>query len=69
MKNFTYKVYTFIFLLTAIAAFGLSPFSYAEEGKHREDIVYGNVICLVPDIKRGNVSPVIANENCNGHKV
>lgn len=68
MKNFYYKTYIFIFVFTVIATFGLSSFSNSEEGTHEEDIIYGNVVCLIPDIKSGNVSPVIANKNCNGPK-
>ena len=68
MKNFSFRSYVLVFVFSAITGFGLSSFSNAEEGKHQEDIVYGNVICIVPDLKSGNVSPVIANENCNGHK-
>ena len=68
MKNFSFKSYAFIFVFTAIAGLGLSSFSNAEEAKHKEDIIYGNVICIIPDLKSGNVSPVIANKNCNGPK-
>ena len=68
MNNFSFKSYVFIFVFTAIAGFGFSSFSNAEEAKHQEDIIYGNVICIIPDLKSGNVSPVIANKNCNGHK-
>ena len=58
----TYIVISFIF-----ASLALGSITNAEEEKHEGDIVYGNVICLVPDYEAGNVKPVIANENCSGH--
>lgn len=69
MKNFSFKAHVFVFIFTAISSFGFPSFSKAEEDKHKEDIVYGNVVCIIPDLRSGNVSPVIANENCNSHKV
>ena len=68
MKKYlsNHSVLTFLFVL--ITAFGLSLAANAEGEKHEEDIIYGNVICLIPDLKSGNVSPVIANKNCNGPK-
>jgi len=67
--KFFYNTYIVMFIFAAMGFFVLSPFTYAEEDKNKEDFVNGNVVCLVPDLKRGNVSPVIANESCKGHKV
>lgn len=41
--------------------------SSAEGGKHKDDIISGDVICLIPGLKKENVQLVIANENCNSH--
>ena len=67
--KFFYNAYIVMFIFTVVVVFGLSPLTGAEEDKNKEDFVHGNVVCLVPDLKQGNVSPVIANESCKGHKV
>ena len=65
MNNFSVKSIFFLFVFTAIGFFVLNSVSIAEEG-HEDDIIYGNVVCILPDIDKGTVVPVVANKNCNG---
>lgn len=67
MKNTSFKSYAFIFVFTAIGLIGTNINSIAEE-VHEDDIIYGNVICLIPDMEKGTVEPVVANKNCNSPK-
>ena len=56
----------YMFLLS----FMVLSFSFtasAEEEVHADDIVVGNVICLLPNVAEGTVKPVIASGPCNGH--
>lgn len=64
MKNRFFKSYAFIFVFTAIGLVGTNINSFAEE-VHEDDIIYGNVICLIPDMEKRTVQPVVANKNCN----
>ena len=52
----------FAFALLGLAATGLNAFA---DEVHEDDIIYGNVICLIPDLEKGTVEPVVANKNCN----
>ncbi len=65
MSNFSLKSYVLVFAITAIGIIGLNLSAAAEE-VHEDDIVYGNVICILPDMEKGTVEPVVANKNCNG---
>ena len=38
-----------------------------EEGMNENDILKGNVICLLPEYKSGTVKPVIATSACDGY--
>ena len=64
MINSSFRIYTFIFVFTALGLVGTSLNSFADE-VHEDDIIYGNVICLIPDMEKGTVEPVVANKNCN----
>ena len=65
MNNFSFKSFALVFAVMAIGLFG-SNLNVAAEEVHEDDIIYGNVICLIPDMKNGTVEPVVANKNCNG---
>lgn len=62
-----YSVNYFVAILF-LGLFLFSSVSDAKMDEHKDDIIYGNVICLLPDYESGNVKPVVANKNCNGHK-
>ena len=52
-----------------LLAFVVLSFSFAanaEEDVHADDIIVGNVICLLPNVAEGTVKPVIASGPCNG---
>lgn len=38
-----------------------------EEGMNENDILKGNIICLLPEYKSGTVKPVIATSPCDGY--
>ena len=60
------KYLGYVFLTTFLAlSFSLSASAEAEV--HDEDIIVGNVICLLPNVADGTVKPVIASGPCNGH--
>ena len=69
MNKFSLKFRLYCCLFITSLSITLLTYSYAEENKSDDDKIYGNVVCLVPDLKRGNVSPVIANGSCKEHKV
>ena len=58
---FTFCSFLFVPLFTVV------PALHAEEDIHKDDIVVGNVVCLLPDVSKGTVKPVIATGPCNGH--
>ena len=64
MNNASFKTYALIFAFTAFGFVGFNTDSFADE-VHEDDIIYGNVICLIPDLEKGTVEPVVANKNCN----
>lgn len=53
--------------LTAFVVLSFSFVANAEGDVHEEDIIVGNVICLLPNVADGTVKPVIASGPCNGH--
>lgn len=59
------KLLSFLFINSVLfltISFNVS----SEKDVHEDDIIVGNVICLLPDVKKGIVKPVIATEPCNG---
>ena len=65
MRYLNLSSFGYVFLL----AFVVLSFSFAanaEEEVHADDIVVGNVICLLPSVADGTVKPVIASGPCNG---
>lgn len=67
MNVFTSSFNTCFVSIMFLSFFMFSSISNATVDEHKDDIVYGNVICLLPDYATGNVKPIIANENCSGH--
>jgi len=65
MNNFYLKSFLLFFAITSIGLIGSNLNAVAEE-VHEDDIIYGNVICLLPNMEKGTVEPVVANKNCNG---
>lgn len=61
--NFNNLVYLLVFSFVILS---FSLISSAEEDVHKDDIVQGNVICLLPSVAEGTVKPVIAVSPCNG---
>ena len=59
-----YLAYMFI-LSFVVLSFSLT--ASAETEVHEEDIIVGNIICLLPNVADGTVKPVIASGPCNGH--
>ena len=56
----------YVFLLSFVVL-SFSFTANAEEEVHEDDIIVGNVICLLPNVADGTVKPVIASGPCNGH--
>ena len=54
-------VFTLIIALGLVTAFTIRSYA-ADEGTKS---ITGNVICLIPDYKKGTVNPVIATGPCN----
>jgi len=64
MKHLKINSLVYLFVISfAIVSFSL--ISNAEEDAHKDDIVQGNVICLLPNHAEGTVKPVIATGPCN----
>lgn len=61
--NFNSLVYLVVFSFVILS---FSLISSAEEDVHKEDIVKGNIICLLPNHAEGTVKPVIAVSPCTG---
>ena len=62
-----YRSFLVLIFLSFLSVPLISSFSatHAEENVHKEDIVTGNLICLLPDKKTGSVTPVIATHPCD----
>ena len=58
---------SYLVICLIFVGLALTSITNAAEDKHKNDIITGTLICLVPDYEAGNVKPVIANENCSGH--
>ena len=65
MRYLNLRGFIFLFVLS-FAVMSFSLISSAEEEVHQEDIITGNVICLIPNYAEGSVKPVIASGPCNG---
>ena len=65
MRNISFKGFVYLFVLS-FAVLSFSFIAMAEEDPHKDDIVTGNVICLLPNVAEGTVKPVIATGPCNG---
>lgn len=65
MRDLNLRGFIFLFVLT-FAVMSFSLIASAEEEVHQDDIVTGNVICLIPNYAEGSVKPVIASGPCNG---
>lgn len=61
--NFKGLAYVLV-LLFVVCSFSL--IANAEEDVHKDDIVTGNIICLLPNQAEGTVKPVVATGPCNG---
>ena len=65
MRYLNLNCLVYVFLLSfVVLSFSLT--ANAEEGVHQDDIMVGNVICLLPSYGDGTVKPVIASGPCNG---
>ena len=65
MRNLSLNCLVYLFVLS-FAVLSFSLIAGAEEDKHKDDIVTGNIICLIPNQAEGTVKPVIASGPCNG---
>ena len=64
MKHLNVNSLVYLFVLSFVVL-SFSLISSAEEDAHKDDIVQGNVICLLPNHAEGTVKPVIATGPCN----
>ena len=65
MRYLNLNCLVYVFLLSfVVLSFSLT--ASAEEDVHQDDIMVGNVICLLPNYAEGTVKPVIASGPCNG---
>ncbi len=60
------KLTTLVLILGITLSFAFSNSSIADS-KDDHATINGNVICLLPDYKTGNVNPVIATAPCDGY--
>ena len=60
------KLTTFALILGITFSVAFSSSSFADSNDDHATI-NGNVICLLPDYKTGNVNPVIATAPCDGY--
>ncbi len=66
MRYLNLRSLGYVFLLSFVVL-SFSFTANAEEEVHEDDIIVGNVICLLPNVADGTVKPVIASGPCNGH--
>ena len=60
------RLITLSLVLAITISFAFSSSSFADT-KDDHATINGNVICLLPDYKTGNVNPVIATAPCDGY--
>ena len=53
-------VFAFVFVLLSFTLIAEA------QDKHKDDIITGNVICLLPNHAKGTVTPVVASGPCHG---
>ena len=63
---FTKRSFAVALLICFVGSLTFYAVSQAEEDANKEDVLKGNVICLLPDYESGNVKPVISTEPCDG---
>lgn len=61
------KLFVFSLMIAVVCAglFSIRSFAADEGMKAEPGSITGNVICLIPDYKKGTVTPVIATGPCN----